>query len=582
MDLNKFYKGEAFDAYEYFGAHVEKGRVVFRVYAPRAEKLCIMGEFTGWQEHEMQTLAGGVWEYSCPWAYPGQMYKYVVYGANGRVEHCDPYGYGMEMRPGNCSVIRELHEFKFTDRSWMRKRTKCFDRPLNIYEMHLGSWRKKGWQWYLYDEIADQLIAYLEEQGYTHVEFMPLTEHPFDGSWGYQNVGYFAPTFRYGTAAQLMALIDRLHNAGIGAILDFVPVHFAMDWFGLRDFDGTALYEYSNKRMANSEWGSRNFDHGSGVVCSFLQSAANYWLKEYHFDGLRMDAVSRLIFRKGDWRQGENPEGMNFLKGMNHGLQQLHPTAMLIAEDSTAWGGVTRPVEQGGLSFDYKWDLGWTYNTLKYFGNAPATRAKHAERVSTALEYSRNERYILPLSHDETARGTGTILQRIHGEYEDKLRQARLLYLYMLCHPGKKLNFMGNELAVVREWNEDKPLDWDLQWNEKHGAFLRFVADANHMYLKRNALWANDHGGDNFQWLDCRCPKPCVFGISRPMGKDTVLAFFNFSDKAVIIEPDIYGRVAMLINSDWDIYGGNTKKAARQRIMKRLPAYSAAVYICRE
>lgn len=582
MELKKFYSGEAFDAYEYFGAHVERDRVSFRVYAPRAEKLCIMGEFSGWQEQNMLALEGGVWEYSCTWARPGQMYKYVVYGSNGRVEHCDPYGFGMEMRPGSCSIIRQLHEYKFTDRSWMRKRTKCFDKPLNIYEMHLGSWRKKGWQWYLYDELADQLIAYLKEQGYTHVEFMPLTEHPFDGSWGYQNVGYFAPTSRYGTAAQLMALIDRLHNAGIGAILDFVPVHFAMDRFGLRDFDGTALYEYSNKRMANSEWGSRNFDHSRGEVRSFLQSAANYWLNEYHFDGLRMDAISRLIFRKGDWKQGENPEGMNFLKAMNRGLQQLHPTAMLIAEDSTAWGGVTRPVEQGGLGFDYKWDLGWTYNTLKYMGNAPATRAKHGERISSALEYSRNERYILPLSHDETARGTGTVLQRIHGEYEDKLRQARLLYLYMLCHPGKKLNFMGNELAVMREWNEDKPLDWELQWNEKHGAFLRFVADANRMYLKRSALWANDHGGDNFQWLNCRCNKPCVFGISRPMGKDTVLAFFNFSDKAAIIEPDVYGKVSMLINSDWDVYGGGSKKAARQRIMKRLPAYSGAVYICRE
>ena len=582
MDLKKFYSGEAFNAYEYFGAHVQKDRVLFRVYAPKAERLCIMGEFTGWQEQEMWKADAGIWEYSCTWARPGQMYKYVVYGSNGRVEHCDPYGFGMEMRPGNCSIIRQLHEYKFTDRSWMRKRTKCFDKPLNIYEMHLGSWRKKDWQWYLYDELADQLIAYLKEQGYTHVEFMPLTEHPFDGSWGYQNVGYFSPTSRYGTAAQLMALIDRLHNAGIGAILDFVPVHFAMDWFGLRDFDGTALYEYSNKRMANSEWGSRNFDHSRGEVRSFLQSAANYWLNEYHFDGLRMDAISRLIFRKGDWRQGENPVGMDFLKAMNRGLQQLHPTAMLIAEDSTAWGGVTRPVEQGGLGFDYKWDLGWTYNTLKYMGNAPATRAKHGERISSALEYSRNERYILPLSHDETARGTGTVLQRIHGEYKDKLRQARLLYLYMLCHPGKKLNFMGNELAVMREWNEDKPLDWELQWNEKHGAFLRFVADANRMYLKRSAFWANDHGGNNFQWLDCRCNKPCVFGISRPMGKDTVLAFFNFSDKAAIIEPDVYGKVSMLINSDWDVYGGGSKKAARQRIMKRLPAYSGVVYICRE
>lgn len=579
MELDKFYKGEAFDAYEYFGAHLRGGEVVFRVYAPNAEAVRLMGEFSDWQEQDMGKVAQGVWEYVSPWARPGQMYKYVIYSKSGRAEHCDPYGFGMEMRPGSCSVIRDLDEYKFTDKSWLRRRTKCFDRPLNIYELHLGSWRKKGWQWYNYDEISEQLIGYLKANGYSHVEFMPLTEHPFDGSWGYQNVGYFAPTSRYGTAAQLMALIDRLHNAGLGAILDFVPVHFAMDHFGLGSFDGTALYEYSNKRAARSEWGSYNFDHGRAEVRSFLQSAANYWLKEFHFDGLRVDAVSRLIFRKGDWRQGENPEGLSFIKGLNQGLQQRHPTAILIAEDSTAWQGVTRPVEQGGLGFDYKWDLGWTYNTLKYFSYVASGRATKGEHISAAFDYSRNERYILPLSHDETARGTGALIQRLRGE--DKLRQARLLQLYMICHPGKKLNFMGNELASFREWNEGGPLDWELLKSPEHGVFLRFVKDLNSLYIKKKAFWSNDHGPDNFQWLNCRSSGACVFGISRPCGQNTILAFFNFSNKAAAIEPDVHGNVKMLINSDWDIYGGSTKKAARQRIMKRLPAYSGVVYICR-
>ena len=582
MDLQKFYSGGVFDAYEYFGAHVERDGVCFRVYAPAADKLRIMAEFTGWQEQDMSKLPGGVWEYHCRWAAVGQMYKYVVYNKKTRVEHCDPYGFGMEMRPGNCSVIRSLREYSFTDRKWMRRRTKCFDSPLNIYELHLGSWRKKGWQWYLYDEIADQLIVYLKEHGYTHVEFMPLTEHPFDGSWGYQNVGYFAPTSRYGTAAQLMALIDRLHNAGIGAILDFVPVHFAMDRFGLKKFDGTALFEYPDSSRAKSEWGSMNFDHSRGELRSFLKSAANYWLKEYHFDGLRMDAVSRLIFRKGDWQQGENPEGLSFLRELNQGLQKLHPSAMLIAEDSTAYGGVTRPVDEGGLGFDYKWDLGWTYNAMAYFSSAPGGRGRKGEHISTTLNYSRSERFILPLSHDETARGTGTVIQRMHGDYTDKYPQARLLYLYMMCHPGKKLSFMGNELATFREWSENQPLDWELQWEARHGAFLRFITELNALYIKKRAFWANDMGQENFQWLNCRSVNPCVFGISRPMGKDTLLAFFNFSDKAAIMEPDVYGKVSMLINSDWDIYGGGTKKAARQRIMKRLPAYSGVVYICKE
>ena len=581
MDIAKFHIGGAFDAYEYFGAHLTGQGAVFRLYAPNAERVNIIGEFTGWQEQEMQAIADGIWEYGTAWAQNGQMYKYVIYSKKGRAEHCDPYGFGMEMRPGNCSVIRSLRDYKFTDTKWLRKRTKCFDKPLNIYEMHLGSWRKKGWQWYEYDEIADELIAYLKEHGYTHVEFMPLTEHPFDGSWGYQNVGYFAPTSRYGSPAQLMALIDRLHNAGLGAILDFVPVHFAMDHFGLKDFDGSTLYEYSAKRMAKSEWGSMNFDHSRGHVMSFLKSAANYWLREFHFDGLRMDAVSRLIFRKGDWQQGENPEGLHFLRSMNQGLQQLHPTAMLIAEDSTSWAGVTHPVEHGGLGFDYKWDLGWSYNTMKYFSMATGSRSKNGDKISTALSYSRGERFILPLSHDETARGIGTIISRLNGDHEQKFRQARLLYLYMLCHPGKKLNFMGNELATFREWNESQPLDWELQWDAKHGAFLRFVAELNALYIKKKAFWANDHGGDNFQWLGCGSTNPCVFGISRPMGEDTLLAFFNFSDKAALIEPDIYGNVKMLIHSDWDVYGGGTKKAARQKIMKRLPAHSGVVYICR-
>lgn len=581
MDLTKFKNGESFDAYEYFGAHLSAEGAVFRVYAPAAEKLRIMGEFTGWQEWDMSPAEGGVWEYFCPWAYPGQMYKYVVYGGKGRVEHCDPYGFGMEMRPGNCSVIRNLGDYKFNDRKWMNKRTKCFDRPLNIYELHPGSWRKKGWQWYNYDELADELIAYLKEYGYTHVEFMPLAEYPFDGSWGYQGVGYFAPTSRYGSAAQLMALIDRLHNAGLGAILDFVPVHFARDSFGLREFDGGALYEYKNKAAAKSEWGSMNFDHSRGEVRSFLQSAANYWLREYHFDGLRMDAVSRLIFRKGDWQRGENPEGMAFLRGLNSALQRLHPTAMLIAEDSTAWGGVTRPVEQGGLGFDYKWDLGWTYNTLKYFSSAPASRGKIGQHISAALDYSRNERFILPLSHDETSRGRGSLISRLRGDYSEKYPQGRLLYLYMMCHPGKKLGFMGNELASFREWNEDKSLDWELLQDGRHAAFLRFVSELNRLYLKKKAFWLNDSGGDNFQWLNCRSANPCVFGISRPMGSDTLLAFFNFSDKSAVMEPDVQGDVQMLINTDWDSYGGKTKKAARRRIMKCLPPYSGAVYICR-
>jgi len=575
MDIHEFDRGMSFDAYEYFGAHVYPGGVRFRLWAPRAEKVTLMGEFSRWREAEMGLNSDGIWELSFKGAGPGQMYKYVVYSKAGRTEHSDPYGFGMELRPGSASVIRTLGEYKFSDSAWMKKRTKCYDRPLNIYELQLGSWRKKGWQWYSYEELAGELIAYLKGNGYTHVEFMPLAEYPFDGSWGYQGLGYFAPTSRFGTADQLKSLIDRLHREGIGAILDFVPVHFATDGYGLKNLDGAALYEYPGQR-GRSEWGSRSFDHGRAQVRSFLQSAANYWLKEFHFDGLRVDAVSRLIFHRGDWTRGENAEGLMFLKNMNAGLSRLNPTAMLIAEDSTAFEGVTRAVQEGGLGFDYKWDLGWTYNTLKYFDYASSTRGSKGTLISAALNYSRRERFILPLSHDE-----GMLASRLRGNDEDKLRQGRLLLLYQACHPGKKLNFMGNEFFQRRPWHWDKGQDWGILGSEEHAAFLRFASALNALYIKKKALWVNDFGPDNFQWLNCRSQNPCVFGFSRPMGQETMLVFLNFSDKAAIIEPDVQGSVSMLINSDWQDFGGKTKKAARRRIMKRLPAYSGVIYSCK-
>lgn len=578
MELEKFHSGDAFDAYEYFGAHTDEAGARFRLWAPRADSVCLMGDFSSWRELAMQKPAEGIWELYVPHARCGQMYKYVVYSAKGRAEHCDPYGFGMEMRPGSASVIQSVRAHDFGDKKWMSRRTKNFERPVNIYELHLGTWRKRGWQWYLYDEIADELISYLKAGGYTHVEFLPLTEHPFDGSWGYQSVGWFAPTSRYGSPAQLMRLVDRLHQAGIGAILDFVPLHFARDGFALKCLDGQPLYEYADKGRAKSEWGSLLFDHSRAEVRSFLKSSANYWLKEYHFDGLRMDAVSRLIFREGDWTKGENSDGLRFLRELNCGLQRLHPTAMLIAEDSTAMPGVTAAVEHGGLGFDYKWDLGWSYSTLKYLSMPPANRKSSGGLISASLDYSRSESFILPLSHDECSRHTGALASRLWGDREAQRKQARLLHFHMLCHPGKKLGFMGTEFPSFGSWRADRALDW----NEADEGFLRFVSDMNSLYIKKKALFCNDRGQDSFQWLSCGSTNPCVFGYSRPMGKDTVLAFLNFSDKAAKIAPDIYGNVSMLINTDWDIYGGGTKKAARRRVMKTLPAYSAVLYICRD
>lgn len=581
MDLQQFYMGEAFDAYEYFGAHPEKDGVVFRTYAPNAHRITIVGAFTSWQEQPMEQLCqSGVWTGFCKDARPGQLYKYVIYGQNGRVEHCDPYGFGMELRPGACSVIRDLSEYVFTDERWMSRRTRCFDKPLNIYELHLGSWKRKNDAWYAYNEIADDLIAYLKEYGYNYVEFMPLSEHPFDGSWGYQNTGFYAPTSRYGTAAQLMELIDRLHHAGIGAIMDFVPVHFALDRYGLKEYDGTALYEYPHKDVGQSEWGSCNFIHSRREVACFLQSAANYWLKEYHFDGLRMDAVSRLIYWQGDERRGENEVAIRFLKEMNKGLHALHPSAMLIAEDSTAYPGVTKDVEEGGLGFDYKWDLGWMHDTLKYFDCHPHDRALMPDKITFSIFYAYHERYLLPFSHDEVVHGKKTIIDKLHGTYEQKFAQARLLYLYMMTHPGKKLNFMGNELAMFREWDETREADWDLLTMPAHDSFHGYIRDLNHLYLETKALWHLDHTYDGFKWVDCQSGNKCVFGYTRTDGKQTLLALFNFSDEEASIAPEWDEDATLLLNTDWEAFGGRSVQSFKRSLPQTIPPLTGLLFAC--
>ena len=530
MDLQKFYMGESFDAYEYFGAHLEDSGVVFRTYAPNAWGINVVGEFNGWQEEPLQQLhRSGIWAGFSKDAQPGQMYKYVIYGQNGRVEHCDPYGFGMELRPGACSIIRDLSKYQFTDEAWMKRRTRCYDKPLNIYELHLGSWKMRDGNWYTYNEIADELITYLKEYGYNYVEFMPLSEHPFDGSWGYQNTGFYAPTSRYGTAAQLMELIDKLHNAGIGAIMDFVPVHFAVDAYGLKEYDGTALYEYPHKDVGESEWGSYNFIHSRREVACFLQSAANYWLKEYHFDGLRMDAVSRLIYWQGDEKRGENGTTINFLKVMNKGLHALHPTAMLIAEDSTSYPGVTKDVEKGGLGFDYKWDLGWMHDTLKYFECHPYDRASMPDKITFSIFYAYNERYILPFSHDEVVHGKKTIIDKLSGSYEDKFAEARSALMLFMSYPGKKLMFMGGEFAQFREWDYDGSLEWFMLDYPRHSAFREYVGALNELYLSEPSMWERDFVSSGFEWILADAADKNIVAFKRISSESEIIVVISFS-----------------------------------------------------
>ncbi len=563
MDMHEFYMGNVFDAYEFFGAHPTPDGTVFRTFAPSADRITIIGEWNDWQEENM-IKDGHVWSYFSARAKKGQMYKYVIYSSLGRVEHCDPYGFAMELRPNFASIITDLDEYKFTDGEWLEKRSKNYNEPLNIYEVHLGSWHtdpdnENGW--YSYSDIADKLIKYVKKHHYTHIEFMPLSEHPADCSWGYQNTGFFAPTSRYGTPAQLMKLIDKCHKNDIGVIMDFVPVHFAIDGYALAKYDGTCLYEYPDSDVTISEWGTCNFIHSRREVCCFLQSAANYWLEKYHFDGLRMDAISRAIYWQGKPERGVNKCTVDFLKKMNSGLHALHPTAMLIAEDSTAFPKVTAPVEYDGLGFDYKWDLGWMNDTLDYFRTPPAERKYHHGKITFSMQYFYNELYLLPISHDENVHGKATVIQKMWGDYEVKFPQARAFYMYMYSHPGKKLNFMGGEFAQFREWDETREQDWDMLKYPLHDSFLRYMTDLEKLYTTRPSLYNGEYNPDCFKWILPDESDRSVFAYKRCAENETTICLLNFSDREqnITIPADGLTDLKELINSDSNIYSGETE-----------------------
>ncbi len=573
MNIRDFYVGKVFDAYDYFGAHPDKNGVWFRVYAPSAEKISLIGEFNQWEGQWMEHCENhGVYQLYVPDAKPGMLYKYKIYGGGRVTDHCDPYGFGMELRPNSASVVVDLSEYKFHDRVWIDRRQKTYEQPMNIYEMHAGSWHTNPEDpngWYNYAELAEPLIAYLKENHYNYVEFLPLSEHPADVSWGYQTTGYFSPTSRYGTAAQLKELIDKCHQADIGVILDFVPVHFAMDDYGLAMFDGTPLYEYPNDAVGHSEWGTCNFMHSRGEVRSFLQSAAEYWLEEFHFDGIRMDAISRIIYWQGDPNRGVNGNAVEFIRYMNQELHRRHPTALLIAEDSTNFLKVTAPVEYNGLGFDYKWDLGWMNDTLNYFKTPPSERPSHYYKLSFSMDYFYNELYLLPLSHDEVVHGKATIIQKMWGDYELKFPQCRALFAYMYMHPGKKLNFMGNEIGQFREWDESREQDWDILTYPLHDAFHKYIRELNRLYETQEALYSKEYHPQYFQWLEIHAASKSVYIFQRGKEKGSIIAAFNFSDQTWEDHPcklSWKARVKELLNSDWDIYGGQTPVPSKKTL----------------
>ena len=604
MDMYGFYSGKVFDAYKYLGAHVKENQVTFRTFAPNALKIELIGEFNDWNGIEMKrTDDDNFFECSIENAKPGMLYKYKIYNKNGGcVEHCDPYGFGMEVRPNTASIIRDLDKYKFNDDEWIKRRSDCKDKPLNIYEVHLGSWRKKSDNtWYTYREISELLIPYVKEYGYNYIEIMPLSEHPCDESWGYQNTGFFSPTSRYGTAIDLMYFIDKCHENNIGVIMDFVPVHFAIDEFALANYDGTSLYEYPYEDIEMSQWGSKNFIHSRGEVRSFLQSAANYWLEEYHFDGLRVDALSNIIYWQGNSDRGENKGAIEFIKGMNQGLKALHPTAILAAEDSTAYPKVTEKVENGGLGFDYKWDMGWMNDTLEYFKMHPYDRKRAYHKLTFSMMYFYSEHFLMPLSHDEVVHGKATIIQKMHGEYEDKFKQVRALYMYMYAHPGKKLNFMGNEIGQFREWNEKREQDWDILNYPMHNNFNKFMKKLNNVYLEYPALYKNDYKFSGFKWIDCQQEDKCIYVFERICEEQRIIAIFNFSNeeqKNYELKVDSINKMRLIIDSNSDDLQNNeviykvrainkkykdkideSKEKFEDTISIDMPAFSARYYL---
>ncbi len=551
FDIQNYYKGLEFETWKYYGAHpLTDGKgYIFRTYAPSAKAVGVIGSFSEWEELPMTRLADKVsWEVTVPNAAAGDMYKLRITVAGGKeVDHADPYAFFSELRPGTASILYDLGQYRFHDAQWLAKRSDCKKGPLNIYEMHMGSWRrsrpvtdgedpKNGWL--TYRETADLLIPYLKQYGYNAVEVMPLCEYPADESWGYQATGFFSITGRYGEPDDLRYLIDACHQNDIAVICDVVTVHFAVNDYGLWRYDGTALYEYPSDDIGRSEWGSCNFMHAHGDVRSFLQSSCNFLLEEFHFDGLRFDAVSNLIYWQGEYARGINKEATGFLQTMNRGLKERHPSVMLIAEDSTMYEKTTWQADYGGLNFDYKWDLGWMNDTLAYLHMPFADRPREYGKLTQSMSYFAQAFYLLPLSHDEVVHMKGTIVEKIYGNFEQRITQIKTLYLYMMTHPGKKLSFMGNELALTREWNEQRQPDWNSIRDPLHASVGEFVEGLNHLYLEHPALWEKDYTEGGFSWIERGRPNDGLIAFERTgIGDDgiqeTLVCLFNFSDHTV-------------------------------------------------
>ena len=562
--IEKFHEGHSIDAYKVFGAHFdfdETPGVRFCVYAPHAQAVYLIGDFNHWHNsHLMDRHEDGTWSTFVANLQEYALYKYRIHQSTGEwVEKSDPFAFYSEMRPKSSNLVVNLEDYHWNDQAWTTTRSKYFHEALNIYEVHLGSWMKHGYEWLNYRQMAEKLIPYVKELGYTHIEIMPLNEHPFDGSWGYQAHGYFSLTSRYGTPTEFMAFVDACHQNDLGVIMDFVPVHFVKDSFGLRYFDGSPLYEYPNHRDAHSQWDTMNFDLWKEEVRSFLMSSAAFWIDVYHIDGLRVDAVSNMIFWHGNKNNGTNDGATAFMRRLNYYLNVNFPGVIMIAEDSSDFPKVTHPTTEMGLGFDYKWDLGWMNDTLKYYALDPIYRKYHHHQLTFSMAYFYSENFILPLSHDEVVHGKGTIINKMWGSYDQKFAQVKNLYAYMFAHPGKKLNFMGNEIATFTEWNEDKELDWFLLGYQKHEQFHRFFKDLSQIYKHHSALSQFDYQHNGFRWIDADNADQSIYVFYRESKESTIVCVLNMTPSSYEhfrLGVPKTGEYTELLNTDRDIYGG--------------------------
>ena len=554
--------------------------VVFAVWAPAARRVSVIGDFNDWdgRRHPMRRRGTtGVWELFLPGLAAGLRYKFEIAPAGGGLplSKSDPMGLGADLRPDNCSIVRALDGHDWQDADWMRDRGRRqqIDAPISIYEVHLGSWqRRPDGTWQSYRDLAATLVPYVREMGFTHIEVLPVAEHPFDGSWGYQPVGLYAPTSRFGTLEDFRAFVEACHAAEVGLILDWVPAHFPTDAHGLGQFDGTALYEHQDPREGyHPDWHTLIYNYGRPQVRNFLIANALYWLREHHVDGLRVDAVASMLYRDysrkdGEWipnRHGgrENLEAIDFLRQLNTTVCGDNPDAMVIAEDSTAWPGVSRPVQHGGLGFGFKWNMGWMHDTLDYMTQDPLHRAQHHDKMRHGLSYAFSENFILSLSHDEVVHGKGAIYGKMAGDPALKLANLRAYYAFMWAHPGKKLIFMGQEFGQPGEWNFDTQLDWAALNDPGHAGLRSLVRDLNMLYRTTPALHIRDCHADGFEWIECDAAQANVLAWLRHSGQDAppVLAVFNFSGVAQenwrlgVPAPGVWREI---LNSDAEIYGG--------------------------